>query len=79
MNYYEELADKSPIPILIYSFPAVTSGINLDSNTIAKLAQHNNIVGIKQTDNDVGKMSRLSNLAKSNNFHVFAGASDYLL
>ncbi|TIC63825.1 hypothetical protein E3Q01_03120 [Wallemia mellicola] len=78
-SYYSVLADKSPLPVLIYSFPAVTSGINLSSDTIARLAKHKNIVGIKQTDHDVGKMARLTELRETNNFAVFAGASDYLL
>ncbi|KAK0207379.1 hypothetical protein IW262DRAFT_1420616 [Armillaria fumosa] len=44
---YQEIADKSPIPIVIYNFPTVTNGLNLDSDVIEELAKHPNIVGVK--------------------------------
>ncbi|KIO26648.1 hypothetical protein M407DRAFT_24092 [Tulasnella calospora MUT 4182] len=75
--FYTELADKSPLPVLIYSFPAVSSGLELPSESIHRLARHENIVGIKQTDHNVGKMSRIA--YQNPGFAVFAGASDYFL
>ncbi|KAG8946527.1 hypothetical protein FRC04_011585 [Tulasnella sp. 424] len=75
--FFTELADKSPLPVVIYSFPGVSSGLELPSESIHRLARHENIVGIKQTDHNVGKMSRIS--YQNPGFAVFAGASDYLL
>ncbi|KAK0499249.1 hypothetical protein EDD18DRAFT_1377261 [Armillaria luteobubalina] len=44
---YQEIADKSPIPIIIYNFPTLTNGLNPDSDVIEELAKHPNIIGIK--------------------------------
>ncbi|GAD96975.1 dihydrodipicolinate synthetase, partial [Paecilomyces variotii No. 5] len=47
-GYFTEIADASPLPILIYNYPAVT-GVDLDSDTIIELAKHPNIVGSATT------------------------------
>ncbi|KAG9003520.1 hypothetical protein FRB90_011155 [Tulasnella sp. 427] len=75
--FYTEVADKSPLPVLVYSYPVVSAGLELPSESIHRLAQHSNIVGIKQTDHNVGKMSRIA--YQNPEFAVFAGASDYFL
>ncbi|KAJ0386259.1 hypothetical protein COL922a_004781 [Colletotrichum nupharicola] len=40
-KFFDDVATASPIPILLYNFPAVTSGIDLDSDLIAALAASN--------------------------------------
>lgn len=72
-----QVATCSPLPLLIYSFPGVTNGLTLSADTLSTLSTHKNIVGIKQTDHDIGKMTRLSGL--QSDFAVFAGASNYLV
>ncbi|KAJ5595617.1 hypothetical protein N7450_002075 [Penicillium hetheringtonii] len=43
--FFDDIATASPLPIVIYNFPAVCNGIDLDSATIAKLAKkHSNII-----------------------------------
>jgi 4-hydroxy-2-oxoglutarate aldolase len=37
---FEQIADKSPLPVIIYSFPAVTNGIDMDSDLLTTLAKH---------------------------------------
>lgn len=74
-----QIADKSPLPVLIYSYPGVSGGIDITSDSVATLSKHKNIVGIKQTDHNVGKMARIYYETRQNNFLPFAGASDYLL
>ncbi|KAF8587433.1 aldolase [Ramaria rubella] len=76
-SFYLEVADNSPIPILIYSWPGASSGLEVTSDGITRLAQHLNIVGIKQTDHNVGKMAR--NAFQNPGFVVLGGASDYLV
>jgi dihydrodipicolinate synthase/N-acetylneuraminate lyase len=39
-QFFCEVADKAPLPIIIYSFPAVTAGVDMDSDLLAKLAKH---------------------------------------
>lgn len=80
LNFYDEVATKSPIPILIYNFPGVCNGIDLDSETIAALAKkHDNIMGVKLTCGSVAKITRLAATFDRNEFAVFGGQSDFLL
>jgi len=50
--YYTAVADASPVPVLLYSMPALT-GIKIEPETIARLSQHPNIKGVKDSSNDV--------------------------
>jgi len=50
--YYTAVADASPVPVLLYSMPALT-GIKIEAETIARLSQHPNIKGVKDSSTDV--------------------------
>ncbi len=52
LEYYNSVADASPIPVILYSMPALT-GITIQTETVARLSQHENIVGIKDSSADV--------------------------
>lgn len=74
-----KVADASPIPTIIYNFPVVTAGQDLDSDTISTLGEHPNIVGTKLSCGNIGKLHRLTTRFSSSTFAVFAGRSDLLL
>ncbi|KAJ9612167.1 hypothetical protein H2200_003764 [Cladophialophora chaetospira] len=79
-NFYAAVAKSSPLPILIYNFPAVCNGLDLDSDVIAALAQEfPNIVGVKLTCGSVGKITRLSATFQPERFAIFGGQSDFLV
>lgn len=78
--FFNEVADACPIPVLLYSYPGVTSGLVITSDTIAQVGKHPNVVGYKGTDHDIGRASRLASLRESlAPFSVLGGASDYLV
>ncbi|GKZ27078.1 hypothetical protein AbraIFM66951_004532 [Aspergillus brasiliensis] len=79
--FYDEVARKSPLPIIIYNFPGVCNGIDLDSETIAALAKRHpgKIVGVKLTCGNVGKITRLGAELHPKAFSIFGGQSDFLL
>lgn len=79
LEYFRMVADASPLPILIYNFPGVTQGIDLSSDQLMKLAKHPNIVGVKLTCGNIGKMSRLVPDVNREEFAVFAGLVDALV
>ncbi|KAF5002401.1 hypothetical protein FGRMN_413 [Fusarium graminum] len=79
LSYFREVAAASPIPIVVYNFPAVTSGIDLDSDQLTALADDPNIVAVKLTCGNVGKLARLTALFSHEQFGVYGGSSDYLL
>ncbi len=48
LDYYRRVADASPVPVLVYSIPQFT-GVDVSADLAAKLAQHPNILGIKES------------------------------
>ncbi|KAL3467933.1 hypothetical protein BJX64DRAFT_298068 [Aspergillus heterothallicus] len=79
-GFFDDVARESPLPIVIYNFPAVCNGIDLDSATIASLARRNpNIVGVKLTCGAVAKITRLAAEFSPDQFAVYGGQSDFLI
>ncbi len=58
LHYYREVADKSPVPVLLYNFPQLT-GLDLSVEVIAELAEHPNIAGIKDSSGNLEKLTRV--------------------
>lgn len=87
IRFYRDVADASPLPVLIYNFPGAASGIDVSSDNILLLAQHPNIVGAKLTDGNLGRMNRVisgvaAQLHSCHNIHTYttlAGSADFLL
>lgn len=77
VRHYHTVADASPIPILIYNMPACT-GIDLDADTIAAMATHSNIIGLKDSGGNVVKMGNIRRLVGPE-FQVLAGSASFLL
>jgi len=56
--HYRRVADESPIPIFLYSVPQFT-GVALESPEVILLAQHSNIVGIKESSGNVQRVAEI--------------------
>src|ERR1051325_4346839 len=54
IEHYTAVAEVSPIPIILYSMPDLT-GIKIEPETAARLSEHQNIIGMKDSSNDVTK------------------------
>ncbi|PGH35771.1 hypothetical protein GX50_01354 [[Emmonsia] crescens] len=79
-SFFTDIATSSPLPVVIYNFPGVCNGVDLDSELIAALAkQSENIVGVKLTCASVGKITRLTASLTPDTFAVFGGQSDFLI
>jgi 4-hydroxy-2-oxoglutarate aldolase len=72
IRHYRAVADASPVPILLYNFPANT-GINLEPDTIARLAEHPNILGLKDSSGNVPQAAEAIRMTPKT-FHVFVGS-----
>lgn len=79
IRYHREVADYSPLPYMVYNFPTVTAGIDLDSDTILTLSEHPNIVGTKLSCGNVGKLHRITSVKPPSEFCTLAGVSEVLL
>ena len=71
--HYTAIADASPVPVLLYNFPAST-GVNLSAETVARLAAHPNIVGMKETSTDGAQFADLA-AAVPDGFTLLCGAA----
>lgn len=52
VGHYRAVADASPVPVLLYSVPQFT-GVTIAPETVARLSEHENIVGVKDSSGDV--------------------------
>jgi len=52
VSFYETVADAAEAPVLLYSMPALT-GIKIEPDTVARLSEHPNIIGVKDSSNDI--------------------------
>ncbi|KAH7072718.1 hypothetical protein BKA63DRAFT_544066 [Paraphoma chrysanthemicola] len=77
--FFQELADASPIPILIYNFPTVVSGLDVNSEMLDILGAHKNIVGVKLTCGGIAKVARIAARFDKSEFVAVAGQSDWLI
>lgn len=86
-EYFLRLADESPLPVILYNFPAAVAGVDVDSDMMIELLGHPNIVGVKFTCGNNGKLARVARAVNglSNDGNVerkpkmlFAGIADFL-
>ncbi|EWZ46542.1 hypothetical protein FOCG_11544 [Fusarium oxysporum f. sp. radicis-lycopersici 26381] len=77
--FFEELAEASPVPVVIYNFPGVVAGLDVNSEMLERLGQHPNIVGVKLTCGGIAKVARIAAQFKSEDFFALAGQSDWLV
>jgi 4-hydroxy-2-oxoglutarate aldolase len=77
INYYTAVADAAPVPVLLYSMPPLT-GIKIEPETVARLSEHPNIIGVKDSSNDVAGFRRTVELCPDD-FAVMTGNGTVLL
>jgi len=56
VRHYLAVADASPVPVILYSMPDLT-GIKIEPETIARLSEHQNIIGMKDSSADLVKFA----------------------
>jgi 4-hydroxy-2-oxoglutarate aldolase len=77
ITHYRRVADASPIPVLLYSVPQFT-GITMEAPEVAVLAQHPNIIGIKESSGHVQRVAEMV-AAVPSNFAVLTGGGGVVL
>lgn len=87
-RFFSEVAAKSPLPVVVYNFPGVCNGVDMDSETITAVVRESaashpsgrsNVVGVKLTCGSVGKITRLGATFAPDEFATFGGQSDFLI
>ena len=72
-DHFISVAESSNIGILIYNVPQFT-GINLEPELVARLSEHPNIIGIKDSSGNIGQLSEIVHLSQKG-FAVFVGSA----
>jgi L-threo-3-deoxy-hexylosonate aldolase len=75
-NYFTEVADQSPLPIILYNYPGAVAGIDMDSDLLIRLAKHPKIIGTKFTCGNTGKLTRVA--LATNAKTAFSEGSGYM-
>src|SRR4030042_2557133 len=69
-KYFETLADKSPLPVIIYNILSTTH-MSIPLDVVEKLSHHQNIAGIKDSERDLDRMKQLAKM--------FSGRPDFCI
>ncbi|MFY0592650.1 4-hydroxy-tetrahydrodipicolinate synthase [Roseivirga sp.] len=65
--HFEYIADRSPVPLILYNVPGRTMS-NMSADTTIQLSKHNNIIGIKEASADLKQCKAIINGMDSNFF-----------
>ncbi len=76
-RYYTDVADNSPIPVLLYNMPGNT-GLNMIPPLVKRLCTHPNIKGIKDSSGNIVQISEILRDVPED-FAVFAGSASFLM
>ena len=58
LAFYRTVADRSPLPVIVYNFPQAT-GYDIPAEIVIELAEHPNLIGIKESSGDVEKVRKM--------------------
>ncbi len=72
-DHFIAVAESSRIGILVYNVPQFT-GINLEPEWVAKLSEHPNIIGVKDSSGNIGQLTEIIHLSRKG-FAVFVGSA----
>ena len=75
-RYYERIADAVTVPVLLYNAPGFAGGVQIPPKTVAKLADHQNIVGMKDSS-PAGPARFLTQVGDREDFFVLAGSANF--
>ena len=71
IQHFTAVADASTVPVILYNVPGRT-GCNLQPKTVAKLAEHPNIVGLKEAAGNMAQMVEIMHLC-GDKIDVYSG------
>lgn len=78
-DHYRKVAEAVETPVLLYSNPSTCGGTKIDVETVSRLAELPNIVGIKDSSGDLQGLIELVRVAPPDKFAVFQGRDTLIL
>ncbi len=77
IRYYTDIADSVSIPVILYNVPSRT-GVNIEPATFAALADHPNIVAIKEANGNIAKIVETMSLVNGK-LDLYSGNDDQIV
>lgn len=77
IKMYNEIADSTSLPIIIYNVPSRT-GVNIEPSTYVELAKHPNIVAIKEAGGNISKIAETA-LLVGDKLDIYSGNDDQIV
>lgn len=71
-QHYRAVSEAVDLPIILYNIQSRT-GVNIEPETVARLAELENIVGIKEASGNLDQMSRVIQLTRAHPFALLSG------
>ncbi|NII11819.1 4-hydroxy-tetrahydrodipicolinate synthase [Oleiagrimonas sp. C23AA] len=63
VRHFTEIADHGELPVILYNVPGRT-GCDMLPDTVARLAEHAHIIGVKEARGDAGRIAAMAELAR---------------
>ena len=76
INHVLEVADASPVPVVLYNNPSVAAGVTISAKVVEAVSAHENVAGIKDSSKDTWAANTAFD---SEGFSVMAGSASYFL
>jgi len=73
VRYYERIADKMSVPVLLYNAPQFAGGVQIPLKAVIELSKHPNIVGMKDSSS-TGPAHFLAGVDPEEDFSILAGS-----
>lgn len=77
IKMFSSLADEATAPVILYNVPSRT-GVNIEPKTVAVLAEHPNISGIKEAGGNISKVAEIAALC-GDKINIYSGNDDQIV
>ena len=74
--YFTTVADRSPVPVILYNIPFFTQDMELD--VVYRMIRHENVWGIKDSSANMKRLMHMIDVAEDTPFSVLTGTDDIL-
>jgi len=78
-DHFRRIAESTKLPVVLYNNPATCGGLSIEPETVAKLAEIPNIIGIKDSSGDLQNTIEILRQTRSDKFSVLNGRDTLIL
>ena len=76
VRHFYAIADAAGLPLIVYNIPGRT-GINISPSVMKELAEHENIVGVKEASCNINQIAEIARLCPG--FDLYSGNDDHVV